>query len=141
MVRKFKVRLASVDGGSATRGPTDPCRNVDVHAARPQPNGRAVRWTRGYTGHSGTGASDGWPVTALAVTLPWARPPSLDTPVRRRAGERAPAVEVSAVTVYGRKNIGDHGGGQNNFPPSVLLRETGYAYGIHTRGSPVEDGT
>ncbi|GAA3155729.1 hypothetical protein GCM10010521_49500 [Streptomyces rameus] len=49
--------------------------------------------------------------------------------------------EVSVVTVYDRKNIGDQGGAQNNFPLKVLLTETGYAYGVQTRGSPVEDGT
>ncbi|CAL9321623.1 hypothetical protein SUDANB182_06313 [Streptomyces sp. SudanB182_2057] len=41
-------------------------------------------------------------------------------------------MKVSAVTVCGRKNVGDHGVGQNIFPLLLLLRETGYAYGIHT---------
>jgi hypothetical protein len=49
--------------------------------------------------------------------------------------------KVFAQLMANRKKCGDHGGAQDNFPMILLLEETPYAYGVLTRGSPVEDGT
>src|SRR5690349_11866965 len=93
--------------------------------------------------HGGSGDTRGGPGRDRSGWSPWGgrvlRALTADAGRRPPRGSRIPT--ESAVMASDRKKFRDHATVQDNLRSPHLLAGTSYAYGVLTRGSPVEDGT